>query len=151
VKYGDGVSEIEMHRQKALQAMEDIPYYVVYAPGRSLCLPDYFDVLLDSKSVLSPWGLGEAGHRDYEAMLSGAVLIKPHTHYVEGWPDIFRDQYYAPCCCDFADLKSIVAEIAGNDRRFDAMRRAAMTLAIEAGSEAAIAKRLANILEECGC
>ncbi|HCM26003.1 MAG: hypothetical protein A2Z99_18225 [Treponema sp. GWB1_62_6] len=42
-----------------------------------------------SKIVLSPFGWGELCLRDYEAVLNGALLLKPDMSHLETWPDIF--------------------------------------------------------------
>ncbi|MBD1397711.1 hypothetical protein H9Q13_11095 [Pontibacter sp. JH31] len=40
-------------------------------------------------SVLSPFGWGEVCFRDFEAVLNGALLIKPNMDMLETWPNIY--------------------------------------------------------------
>jgi len=44
-----------------------------------------------SRIVLSPFGWGELCFRDFEAVLSGALLLKPDMSHLETWPDVFVD------------------------------------------------------------
>ena len=41
------------------------------------------------KAVLSSFGYGEICHRDFEAFVAGAVLIKPSMEHIETWPDLY--------------------------------------------------------------
>jgi len=44
---------------------------------RKLPLPEYLDMLLETKIALSPFGWGEFCYRDYEALLCGCIVVKP--------------------------------------------------------------------------
>lgn len=44
-----------------------------------------------SKIILSPFGWGELCLRDFEAVLNGALLMKPDMAHLETWPDVFSD------------------------------------------------------------
>jgi len=44
-----------------------------------------------SRIVLSPFGWGELCLRDFEAVRSGALLLKPEMSHLETWPDVFTD------------------------------------------------------------
>jgi hypothetical protein len=58
-----------------------------------------------SSAVLSPFGWGEICYRDFEAILNGAVLVKPRMDSLETWPDIFiENQTYIPVAWDGSDL-----------------------------------------------
>ena len=58
-----------------------------------------------SKIVLSPFGWGELCLRDYEAVLNGALLLKPDMSHLETWPDIFAPgETYVPFDWDATDL-----------------------------------------------
>ena len=58
-----------------------------------------------SKIILSPFGWGELCLRDYEAVLNGALLLKPDMAHLETWPDIFHpEQTYVPFDWDATDL-----------------------------------------------
>jgi len=50
---------------------------------------DYFKELSQSRIAISPFGYGEVCYRDYEAFLSGAILIKPDMTHMETWPNLY--------------------------------------------------------------
>jgi hypothetical protein len=59
----------------------------------------------DSKITLSPFGWGEVCLRDFEAVLSGSLLLKPDMSHLETWPDIFIPyETYVPFDWDCTDL-----------------------------------------------
>ena len=59
-----------------------------------------------SKIVLSPFGWGELCLRDFEAVRSGALLLKPDMSHLETWPDIFiPEQTYVPCDWEANDIE----------------------------------------------
>ena len=84
----------------------------------------YMAELRSSRLCFSPFGYGEVCWRDYEAVMCGAVLIKPDMSHVETEPDIFRPwQTYAPVAWDFSDLPDVAARTlrdADNSRRMAA-------------------------------
>lgn len=58
--------------------------------GKSLEYPfEYFQNLLDSKFVVSPWGYSPWCIREFEAMLCGCVVIKPECSNMMTYPDIY--------------------------------------------------------------
>lgn len=51
----------------------------------------------NSRITLSPFGWGELCLRDFEAVRSGSLLLKPDMSHLETWPDIFvPSETYAP-------------------------------------------------------
>jgi len=59
----------------------------------------------DSRIILSPFGWGELCLRDFEAVRSGALLLKPDMSHLETWPDIFVPfETYVPFNWDADDL-----------------------------------------------
>jgi Glycosyl transferases group 1 len=64
----------------------------------------YFAEMSASRVCFSPFGYGEICWRDYEAVVCGALLVKPDTAHLESHPDIFVDgQTYVSVRWDFAD------------------------------------------------
>jgi hypothetical protein len=62
--------------------------------------------LRQSQIVFSPFGWGEVCLRDYEAVASGALLLKPSMSHVATTPDIFVDgQTYVSTKWDLSDLE----------------------------------------------
>jgi hypothetical protein len=75
----------------------------------------------NSKIVLSPFGWGELCLRDFEAVLGGALLLKPDMSHLQTWPDVFvPDETYAPFSWDAEDLvekaEAWLADEAGRKR-----------------------------------
>jgi len=82
--------------------------------------------IASSKIVLSPFGWGELCLRDFEAVLAGALLMKPDMSHLETWPDIFvPDETYAPFAWDASDLvEKAEAWLADDEGRARVARRA---------------------------
>ena len=78
------------------------------------------EAMASSKIMPSPFGWGELGVRDYEAIFYGAALLKPDLSHMETWPNIFIDG--VTCVMfrwDFQDLnEKIEALIENNTRRY---------------------------------
>lgn len=106
------------HRRRALEAAAKVPGAVVGAALMSY--PKWVALARRACVVVSPWGYGEMCYRDYDAAACGAVLVKPHTDYVECAGDLFRDgETYLSCRPDFSDLADKVAFVGAN---WDALR-----------------------------
>jgi hypothetical protein len=66
----------------------------------------YYQELYDSKIVLSPFGWGEVCFRDFEAIISGALLLKPDMSHLKTWPDVYIPyETYIPLNWDGTDIK----------------------------------------------
>jgi hypothetical protein len=80
----------------------------------------YRQEMRDSKIVVSPFGWGEIGVRDFECWIYGACLVKPDMSHMETWPDVFvAGETYAPAGWGFKDLKRTIEELLddGNKRQ----------------------------------
>lgn len=141
-------TEVETHRRTAVAVCRKITRGVGHA-GRYFGQVDrYIASLVASRAVLSPWGWGEACHRDYEAWALGAVVIKPDSDYVEGWPDVYRSgETYLACRPDWADVPELVDRVKCDWKRLEPMRRRCRMLAEQAADPVAIAGRLKTLLE----
>jgi hypothetical protein len=83
----------------------------------------------NSRIVLSPFGWGELAFRDYEAVRSGALLVKPDMRHLETWPDVFvAGETYVPIAWDGSD----VIEKCEHYLAHDAERRRIVANATEA-------------------
>ncbi|MCX7025040.1 MAG: glycosyltransferase [Spirochaetes bacterium] len=79
-----------------------------------------------SKIVLSPFGWGELCLRDFEAVISGALLLKPDMSHLETWPDIFiPGETYVPFDWDAAELVGRAEFYLANDGERKRIARAA--------------------------
>lgn len=66
----------------------------------------YLTEMMFSRVVFSPFGWGELCFRDYEAVCSGCLLVKPSMSHLETSPDIFSAyETYVPVRWDFSDLE----------------------------------------------
>lgn len=65
-----------------------------------------------SQLCFSPFGFGELCWRDIEAILAGAVLVKPDMAHLECFCDLYRPgETYVPVRWDLADLDETVARL----------------------------------------
>jgi hypothetical protein len=88
--------------------------------GSGISMRAFMDELGRSKLCFSPFGYGEICWRDIEAMLCGAVLLKPDMSHLRTEPDLYRDdETYVALRWDFADLEDKVQALLA-----DAPRRA---------------------------
>ncbi|MEP6789934.1 MAG: glycosyltransferase, partial [Ramlibacter sp.] len=86
----------------------------------------YMRELGQSKMCFSPFGYGEVCWRDYEAMYSGALLIKPDMSHMMTAPEAFiPNETYVPIRWDFGDLEEVVeTHLANEPRRLEIARNA---------------------------
>ena len=76
----------------------------------------YMRELGQSKICFSPFGYGEVCWRDYEAVFSGALLMKPDMAHLETVPNVFvANETYVPLHWDFRDLPDVIAQYLGNE------------------------------------
>jgi len=97
------------HVKKIIQNIEDINVIT-----RFTCYDIYINNLRNTKICISP--SIEPHERDYEAIYSGALLIKPYDdgEYIT-FPNIYvKDKYYIPCKYDYSDLSEIIPKILKN-------------------------------------
>ena len=88
----------------------------------------YYRELMQSKICFSPFGYGEVCWRDYEAIMAGALLVKPDMSHMETAPNIFiPHETYIPVRWDFSDLEEkleyyLSHEKEANEIAFNAYR-----------------------------
>ena len=69
----------------------------------------YIDELEKSKFIFSPFGWGEICYRDFEAFLSGNILIKSDMDGIETWPNLFKKNItYLPIDYELNHLESLI-------------------------------------------
>jgi hypothetical protein len=94
-------SAMRKHAVAALESLEGLQ--CVTAPGAHPKV--YWRELAASKLCFSPFGYGEITWRDYEAVMCGALLLKPDMAHCETDPDIFVSfETYVPVAWDFSDV-----------------------------------------------
>lgn len=107
----------ERMRLECLHAVASIPGIKV-AKGERQEHELYLRELRTSKICFSPFGYGEVCWRDFEAIMCGAVLLKPDMSHVETRPDIFMpDETYVPVRWDLSDLEARIRELLADPER----------------------------------
>jgi len=76
----------------------------------------YMQELRTSKICFSPFGYGEICWRDYEAIATGSVLLKPDMSHISTSPDIYIPfETYVPVKWDMSDLEDKIEILLAND------------------------------------
>jgi len=111
---GEGwYGEMRTHANRAVQELSG----VTMLTGANIDHHRYIQEMKNSKICFSPFGFGEVCWRDYEAMMCGALLIKPDMSHVETHPHIFQPfKTYVPIEWDFSDLKDKVHYYLNNKK-----------------------------------
>ena len=87
----------------------------------------YLREMESSKICFSPFGFGEVCWRDFEAILSGALLVKPDMEHLETVPDIYKPfETYVPVAWDFSDLDEKVTYYLEHESERAAIARQAV-------------------------
>jgi len=137
------------HRANLLKKLTTIKKFKIVAHKGRLPKNDYFDLLKNSKIAISPWGNGEWCWRDYEAIYSGAIVIKPDTSFVQAVPDLYHNnKYYVACNPDFSDLEEKISYVIENYQQFIDMRKNARKLLIDHWDHEKIAQDLAHEIRQ---
>ena len=92
-------------RQEALDKVTALePRLKVVCRGR-VSREDYFNELFDAKLCFSPFGYGEVCWRDFEAMFTGSLLLKPDMSHLDCYPEVFVPyDTYVPLAWDLSDF-----------------------------------------------
>jgi hypothetical protein len=102
-------------RGEAMAALNS-PYGLTVVRGDGVTLPRFIAEMKRSKLVFSPFGYGEVCWRDYEAVMTGAVLLKPDMGHVQTDPDIFVPwETYVPVAWDLSDFEATVRRVVGDE------------------------------------
>jgi len=95
-------------RTQALASLENIGGLRIASTGR-VKISQYLRELASSRLCMSPFGYGEITWRDYEAIMCGALLLKPDMAHCETEPNIFVPyETYIPLRWDFSDTEEKV-------------------------------------------
>lgn len=86
-----------------------------FVTGPPISKRKYLSELKLSKTCISPYGYGEICYRDFEAIISGCVIIKPDMSHLETYPDIYKkNETYVPVEIDMSDLESTLRKVLEN-------------------------------------
>jgi hypothetical protein len=103
---------IAFQRKLIMEKIEGNPLFLT----GSVSQRSYNQEIIRSRIVLSPFGWGELCLRDFEAVLSGALLLKPDMSHLETWPDVFAPgETYAPFSWEAGDLVETAARYLENE------------------------------------
>lgn len=98
--------------EDALTSLSDL----TVVQGQGVNLARFMAELRRSKICFSPFGYGEVCWRDYEAVMAGAVLLKPDMGHVETDPDIFVPwETYAPVAWDMSDFADTARRLVADE------------------------------------
>lgn len=89
---------------RAVVALGDV--CTPHAPTDRVPQAAYYDEMLRARLCVSPFGFGELCWRDFEAILSGCLLVKPDMGHVTTEPDLFvPGETYVPVDWDYGNLR----------------------------------------------
>jgi len=107
---------ISVHREKIGEKLDHMAHLKSVLQGR-VSIPEYKRQMTQSKIVVSPFGWGEIGVRDFEAWIYGAALMKPDMSHMETWPDVFIPfETYYPISWNFDNLETGVKQLLDDDQ-----------------------------------
>jgi hypothetical protein len=90
--------------------------YQILMPDKRVNQQVYYEEMRRSRICVSPFGYGELCWRDFEAVLTGSLLIKPDMSHVHTEPNIFiPGETYVPVRWDFSDLAETCARYLADD------------------------------------
>jgi len=79
----------------------------------------YYDELIRTKIIISPFGYGEINLKDFEAFLNGCILVKPDMAHLDTWPNFYiKNKTYLSFKWDFSDLLEKLENILLNYEEF---------------------------------
>jgi hypothetical protein len=102
-------------RSLLLEELRDKPGVLTGMVSQS----QYNDEIDRSKLVVSPFGWGEVCYRDFEAIRSGAILVKPDMGHLETWPDVYLpEETYLPFSWHCRDVWSTIQRGLSEDSTY---------------------------------
>lgn len=92
-------------RQDAFDKLSSLEQHFKIACRGFVPKKQYLQELFSSKLCFSPFGYGEVCWRDFEAMMTGSLLLKPDMSHLDCYPNVFQPyQTYIPLSWDLSDL-----------------------------------------------
>jgi len=121
--------ELDWHRSKLVSKLRNLGKkhgWNIVTGTRFNKKKDFMKLLYDTKIFVSPWGLGEWSGKDEDAILAGAVLMKPGASLFEATIPIYRPN--VTCLdvrLDWLDLESELRALLGDLPRLETIRSSA--------------------------
>lgn len=153
-----GSKRTHNHRQTMMAATVKLGHHVTEILGcdkmageeRPLQLDAYFASLARAKIGLSPYGLGDCCHRDFEAILAGCVMVGPDRDSINTWPDIYRSgEMYEQCSEDYSDLPEVVDRVLSRWPMYNEWRIGNRAWLVEETQPWRVARRMRRTFEKC--
>ncbi len=140
------------HRNAAVGAISALKgRYRVHAPTDRVPQAEYYNEMLQSRIVVSPFGFGELCWRDFETILCGALLVKPDTSHLSTSPDLFvPHETYVPVAWDFSNLEEVCAPYLASEERRMKVAETARARLIEALETEWFLERFAAVIKAVG-
>ena len=135
-------------RAPAITALESISgRWKVEVPRGRVPQAEYDREMRAAKICLSPFGYGELCWRDFEAVLSGCLLVKPDTGHIRSLPELFvAGETYLPVARDYSDLEAICAPMLVDDDARIAMAGKAQAKLLDALSAKWFVDQIAGLI-----
>lgn len=135
-------------RAPAVAALEAIEgRWKVKVPRGRVSQAEYDREMRAAKICVSPFGYGEICWRDFEAIMSGCLLVKPDTRHIRSLPDLFvAGETYLPVAWDYSDLEAVCAPVLADDGARLAIARTAQNKLIEALSGTWFLDRMGELI-----
>lgn len=142
---------VDKHRREAVRQLIEMKHLrILVGMNRAVQADLYGQVMLRSSITVSPWGFGEYAYRDYEAILAGSILIKPHSDHIATFaPDIYQaNKYYVPCAADFSDLREVIISIMSDRKRAIERARTAREALLSANTNEKLVEYFLGLFRE---
>lgn len=136
-------------RQAALDAVNQLSdQFRVLAPQSRVPQEEYYRELTQSRICVSPIGYGEICWRDFEAVLSGCLLVKPDIGYIHTQPNLYNPfKTYVPVRWNYSDLREQCAYYLRNEDERREIAESAYRTLISALTEDWFLNSFSKILE----
>lgn len=100
-----GTEWYTLMRQEALDKVTHLEDRLKVVCRGRVTREEYFKELFDAKLCFSPFGYGEVCWRDFEAMFTGSLLLKPDMSHLDCYPEVFiPNETYVPLAWDLGDF-----------------------------------------------
>ena len=100
----------------AITMKELFPEEIPNTPNHGIHYILYLATLSNTKVLVSPWGPAGFSKMDFEALLCGAIVVKPECSNIKTLVDIYDPLhgYVQYCSPDLSDLRDVVLYIVNN-------------------------------------
>lgn len=107
---------VTTHRKKLAGTLAALPSHVsvLLGLGRSFDAEEFRVKLSQSKIFISPYGWGEYSWKDFEAAISGCILIKPDSSFLKTYGPPLYQEGVITCEPDFSDLQEVIERTLDN-------------------------------------